>query len=290
MSGREPTFCVPHTLEEAVGELAAPDAMALGGGTSVALLLKHGLIEPGKLVWLAHVPALQGVAASRAGILRLGAATTLGQLARSDLVQAQAPSLARAASAVGNPRVRAVATVGGAIAHGDPRQDLPPVLLSLSARARLVGPGGEREVPLQDLLVGWMETALLEGELVADVLVPVDRGRRSAYVRFTPGSEDDYPTVGVAVSLDVDPDGVVSAATLALGGVGPRALPVPEATGLLVGRRPEGADLDQVAAVAETVAQPTSDRRGSASYKRAMVAVWTRRALERCLVPTRQNI
>jgi aerobic carbon-monoxide dehydrogenase medium subunit len=277
------SFRSPATLAGALAELAGDeDAIALGGGTSVALLLKHGLIEPRRIVWLGRVRGLGEIQAGPDGDLAIGATVTLRDLAVSAGVQQQAPALASAAGQVGNPRVRAVATVGGALAHADPRQDLPPVLLALAATARIAGPAGEREVPLARFYTGFMETVLAPGELVTRVIVPPGPGRRSAYLRFTPGSAGDFPVIGAAASITRGADGRVTEAALALAGAGPVPLLVP-AAGELAGRVPAAADIAAVAAAAAAAATPVSDLRGSARYRRAMAAEWTRRALRACL-------
>jgi carbon-monoxide dehydrogenase medium subunit len=276
-------FSTPTSVEDAIAELAGEDALAVGGGTSIALMLKNRLIEPERLVYLGKVPGLSGISETDSGEIRLGATTTLRELNRSALVQSKLPSLAQAAGQVGNPRVRAVATLGGAVVHGDPRQDLPPVLLSLGARARIVGAEGAREVPFSEFFFGFMETATGEDELVTEVTVPVEDGARSRYTRFTPGSEDDYPTVGVAVSIVVSAGGIVELARIALGGVDGMAILATDATDLLIGARPDADLIAAVAAAAASAANPSDDQRGSESYKRAMVEVWTRRTLNACL-------
>ncbi|MQA88275.1 MAG: xanthine dehydrogenase family protein subunit M [Streptosporangiales bacterium] len=283
MPAADVSFSVPTSLEEALAELAEEDAIALGGGTSVGLLLKNGLIEPQKIVWLAKVPDLRGVAVDDDGGLRIGAAVTLRELAGSSPVRTHAPALADAAGTVGNPRVRAVATLGGALAHADPRQDVPPVLLALDAEVRIAAPSGERIVPLAEFYTAFMETALAEGELVTQVVVPAADNRRTHYVRFTPGSEDDYPTVGVAISIARGADGRISRAVLALGGVGPTPLLVPQARELVGRSAPDPGEISAVAAAAEAAARPSDDQRGSARYKKAMARVWTERALHACL-------
>ena len=283
MPAADLSFRAPADLAGALAELAGqPEAMAMGGGTSVALLLKHGLIEPHRIVWLARIPALRGIRAGSDGGLDLGATVTLRELATSAAVRRHAPALASAAGQVGNPRVRSVATVGGALAHADPRQDLPPVLLALEARVRIAGPAGTREVPAAGFCTGFMETVLGPGELITGVLVPPAPGRRAVYARFTPGSDDDYPAVGAAASIVRARDGTVTRAVLALAGVGPVALLIPEAASL-AGGRPGTADIDAVASAAAAAADPVSDQRGSAAYKRAMAREWSRRVLLACL-------
>lgn len=275
-------FSAPATLSEALAELAAgEDAVAMGGGTSVGLLLKNNLIEPGKIVWLAKIPELREIVAGPGGDLVIGATVTLREIAGSGVIRRAFPALAYAAGQVGNPRVRAVATLGGALAHSDARQDVPPILYALDARVRIAGPGGDREIPAAGFHTGFMETVLDQGELVTHVVIPAVAGRRSAYARYTPGSDDDYPTVSAAASVVRDPGGQVVSATLALGGAGPVPLLVPAAG--LAGTAPGPAEIEAVAAAAEAAADPSSDQRGSAAYKKAMAREWAGRVLRACL-------
>lgn len=270
-------FAAPATLQEALAELAAHEAMVLAGGTSLVLLLKSRLIAPRRVVWLGRVGGLRGIEVS-AGEVAIGAMTTLADVAASPEVRRLLPALAQAARAVGNPRVRAVATVGGALVHADPRQDLPPALLALGAVVRLRSPEGERRLPLSTLFTGPLETALRDAELLTAVEVPAPRaGQRSLYLRFTPASREDFPTVGVAVRV-VRRDGVVVDAALALAGVAPVPLLVPQAAEALRQAGPAA-----VAELAERACDPSDDQRGSASYKRAMAGVWSRRALAAAL-------
>ena len=140
-----------------------------------------------------------------------------------------------------------------------------------------------REIPLENFFLGFMETVLQEGELVTGVVIPVDPARRAVYSRFTPGSEDDYPTVGVAVALSLGADGTVERARLALGGVNSTATVVNEVGHLLVGTTLGTEVIAAAADVAAAAAHPSDDQRGTALYKRAMVEVWTRRTIQACL-------
>jgi aerobic carbon-monoxide dehydrogenase medium subunit len=285
LPGADLVFTAPSSLTEALGELAGTEeAIAMGGGTSVALLLKNDLIAPRKIVWLGRVPRLRDITRGPDGELIIGATATLRELAASALVLSHFPALAHAASQVGNPRVRAVATVGGALVHADPRQDLPPVMLAIGARLRIIGPGGEREIPFAGFHTGFMETTLAEDELITQVVIPVVPGRRASYARFTPGSADDYPTVSAAASLTRDGDGRITAAALSLGGVAGTAL-LAAAASTLVGVVPGQQELDAVAAAAAAETSPFGDQRGSARYKKAMAREWSRRVLRACLEP-----
>ncbi|HZU16769.1 MAG TPA: FAD binding domain-containing protein [Candidatus Dormibacteraeota bacterium] len=269
-------FLAPTSVEEALEALGTDGALALAGGTQVGILIRQGLLEAGRLVWLGRVEGLRGIASAHGG-LEIGAGVTLAEIAESPLVRDRQPALAAAAARVGNPRVRSVATLGGHLAHADPRQDLPPVLLALDAVAVVRGPAGERQLPLTELFLGPFETSLSGDELLTRVRIPAaPPTRRSGYVRFAPGSETDYATVGVAACLELE-DQAVRRLVLGLGGVAGRPLRV-EPAGLA--GRPVGPELLAVAAEAAVRASdPISDQRGSAGYKRAMVGLWTRRAL-----------
>jgi carbon-monoxide dehydrogenase medium subunit len=279
----EGSFVAPRHLDEALAECSSEGAVPLGGGAALALMLKERLVEPAKLVYLGQVAGMAGIETTDSGELRLGATATVRALTTDATVLRSAPALAHVARLVGNPRVRAVATIGGTLAHADPRQDLPPVLLALGARVRIASTTGTREVPLADFLLGFMETALDEGELVWEVIVPVEPRRRSSYQRFAPASQDDFATVGVAASVELNDDGSVAGARVALAGVGSRAFLVADAAHLVQVGRPGSDDVDHVAQAAASVATPFGDVRGSVEYKREMVRVHTRRALEACL-------
>lgn len=278
----EPTFVSPATVQEALGALEPEGALPVGGGTSVGLLLGQSLIEPSALVWLGRIAALRELSVDRSH-LRVGAAVTLRDLSRHPVVRSSLPALATAAGSVGNPRIRSVATVGGALAHADPRQDLPPALTALDAAVDITGRDGVRTVPVGELASGLMETVVEPGELITAVRIPLVPHLSCVYLRFTPGSLADYPTVAVAASASRTPDGTLASVSLSLAGVGSTVVRVPEAAGLAGRRMPSEESLAAVADAAGARARPVSDRLGSAAYKRAMAAVWARRALTACM-------
>jgi carbon-monoxide dehydrogenase medium subunit len=181
-----------------------------------------------------------------------------------------------------NVRVRNVATVGGALAHGDPHMDLPPVLIALGASVTAVSPAGERSLKVEDLLTGYYETALERNELIAEVTIPAQGTRRAAYIKFTAGSAEDWPALGIAVSVEADRDTlrgvtvVASAATI-------KATRLAKAEAALAGAR---IDDKALAAAGEAGAQEAdiiSDVRGSAPYKRELIRVHVGRAVRQAL-------
>jgi carbon-monoxide dehydrogenase medium subunit len=274
----EPHFFVPTSVEETVGLLSTPGSVAVAGGTWLAPQLKDRSVQPDSLVYLGRVPELRAERRD-GGALQLGSCLTLQQLASSAQVSARTPLLGRVAGKIANPRIRSVATIGGSVALGDGRQDLLAVLLALGAKVQIQGPHGAREVSL-DRLYDESGQALAAGELITGLVVAAEAARRVVYLRFAPGSAQDYLTVGVAVALTFGSDGVVSDARVALAGVAPRTILPAACAQQLVGRQllPES-----IAAAADAAAEactPRADRLGSADYKRAMARVWTRRALE----------
>ncbi|MEK9660088.1 MAG: FAD binding domain-containing protein, partial [Chloroflexota bacterium] len=158
----------PTTVDEALGLLAraGDDARVLAGGTALAIMLHHRLVAPEALVSLERVQGLRAVELTPDGGLRLGASVSIAQAAAHPLVRQRHPSLAHAYGVVGNVRVRNQATVGGNLAEADYASDPPAMLAALDARARVQGPGGERTLSMDALLLAAYETALEPGELL----------------------------------------------------------------------------------------------------------------------------
>ena len=191
---------IPFDLAEPTSLAAAvklldpddPTIRPIAGGTALMLMMKAGVFNPEKLVSLRKIESkYSGIAAGADG-LRIGAMTTLGALERSADVRKHAPVITRTLLTLSNVRVRNVATVGGALAHGDPHMDLPPVLMALGATLTIVGPKGERKLAVEDLFAGYYETVLEKNELIAEVHVP-SQGRRR---RPTSRSPPARPTTG----------------------------------------------------------------------------------------------
>ncbi|MGH2448983.1 MAG: FAD binding domain-containing protein, partial [Chloroflexota bacterium] len=158
-------FVVPSTITEAVGVLGDDGTYLLGGGTALTLLMKTGMLEVSRLVWLGKISALRTIS-ERNGALRIGSGVTLLEIAESPVVRRHCPSLARAAGLAANVRVRAVATLGGHLVHADPRQDCPPALLASCASVHLASSEGERAMALDEFLVSLMETVITPTEVL----------------------------------------------------------------------------------------------------------------------------
>jgi carbon-monoxide dehydrogenase medium subunit len=237
----------PASLPEAIRLLASDEARPLSGGTALMLMMKAGVLRPCRLVSLAGLN-LKEISIEK-GALRIGAMTTLRELERSPEVRKGWPVIASALRTLANVRVRNVATVGGALAHGDPHMDLPPLLCALGARAIIAGPAGERIAAVESLYRGYLETTLTAGEIITRVEIPPLEGRGAAYVKFTTRSADDWPAVGIAVVLG-NPDRIF------IGAATDRPMPYEENLPI------------------------ESDLHGSAAYKRHLIKVLLPRALD----------
>jgi carbon-monoxide dehydrogenase medium subunit len=275
----------PATLREAVGLLADgdPDTRPVAGGTATILMMKTGLFRPARLVSLRGIEAEhRRVEASADGGLRIGAMATLASLERSAEVARAAPVIAQTLRTLSNVRVRNVATLGGHLAHADPHMDLPPVLIALGASLIVTGPSGARTLNVADLFSGYLETTLEAGELIAAVDIPTQGDRRAAYLKCTTRSADDWPALGLAVSLETDGDAiedarvVVGAATET-----PRRLAGAEAA--LAGAAVDAAALRRAGDAAADEAEIEADAQGSAAYKRELLRVHVGRAVRKAL-------
>jgi aerobic carbon-monoxide dehydrogenase medium subunit len=269
------------TVGEASEVLAreGPDTAVYAGGTELLLVLKEGLLRVGSLVDVKRIPGLSEIRAEN-GHVTIGATATHHSVERSEVVRARCPLVAGAARHVANARVRSVGTVGGNLAFADPHSDLATLFLVFDGLVRLASRDGERELTLDRFVLGPYETARAEDEILTSVrLTPWAAGTGGAYVKF---GVYERPTLGVAAALTRDPDGVVSEARLAVGCVTPRPRRSPEAEERLRGF--SVADVsrhaDEVATLAAGDVEPVGDLHGSAEYKREMVRVFVRRALE----------
>jgi aerobic carbon-monoxide dehydrogenase medium subunit len=273
----------PETPEEALALLhdLGEDARIIAGGTALVIMLKQRLLMPECLISLQKVRPLDYVDASN-GDVRLGALATHRTIEQSPIVRTRLPSLAETFHHVATVRIRNVATVGGALAHADPNQDSPAMLMALDARVRLATTTGTREVPLDAFFTDYYETVRQPDELVSEVVVPVPAPHSgSVYLKFLPKTADDYATVGVAASVTVDLRTQTCVdCRIAMGCVASTPVRAPEAEAVVRGERLTQALAQEAGALAQRRTDPISDARGSADYKRAMAGVFVRRALE----------
>jgi aerobic carbon-monoxide dehydrogenase medium subunit len=256
----------------------------LAGGTSLMVLNRLNLLAADHVVGLRGIAEMSGITRTPGGDLRLGALTRLRELETSIDVRQATPALAEAVHTVATLRVRNQATIGGNLAHADPAQDPPPMLMALGAYVEAVGGGGQRRIAVDDLFAGYLETTLAPDEVLTAVVVPRLTSRtRAGYLKFLPGTEDDYATVSVAAAAELA-DGRCTRLRVALGGVAPTSVRARSVEAALTGRSVDPGDIAQAAALVGDDIDPWSDLRGSADYKRTVAATCVRRLLRRVLL------
>ena len=217
----------------------------------------------------------------RAGGFRVGAAVTGAELGEHVALKQAWPGIVESAELIGSTQIQGRATMGGNLCNASPAADTTPALIAAAAVARVVGPNGVREVPVEEICTGPGQTSLAKGEIVASFLLP-QRPKRAgdAYLRFIPRTEMDIAVVGVGVSLALDGDGTCGAARVALGAVAERPLLVPEAGDALVGTRLEAPALARLADAASAACRPIDDKRGTKEYRIKVAGVLARRAAQ----------
>jgi carbon-monoxide dehydrogenase medium subunit len=275
-------YHAPSSLTETFDLLAThgDDAHLMAGGTALVLLLQQGLVQPGHVVGLRDVGELDGVRRLDDGGLQIRALTTHRQAERSADVQAFCPALADTFARVATVRIRNQATVGGNLAHADPAQDPPPMLIALGGSVVVASQAGERRIPLDEFFVDYFETALQPGEVIVAVdLPPLAAGTRVTYKKFLPRTQDDYATVSVAAALRLSADNQCEDVRIALGAAATTPVRARRVEAALRGQRVTRESITDAAGLVRDEVDPLDDLRGSAAYKREMARVWTQRAL-----------
>jgi aerobic carbon-monoxide dehydrogenase medium subunit len=269
-------------LEDALQLLSADaDAHLIAGGTSVMLLMHLGLMEPSHLISLRRVDELRGISATADGGLEIKAMTTHRQLETAPEVQRFCPALTETFRDVATVRIRNQGTIGGNLAHADPAQDPPPMLIALGAEVVLKSASCERRVRLEELATGYLSTVIQPDEILTEIHVPpLAAGTHATYIKFLPRTHDDYATVSVAATLRMNGDRCENV-RLALGSVAPTPLRLHEVEDAVRGQPLTDAAIAAAASMVPGLVDPPDDARGSAAYKRRMAGVWTERALRK---------
>ena len=276
----EPEWHSPASLEEAIAlkTRLGNEAVVVAGGTFTGILVANGLIRPRSFIHLARVPGLDRIQIGDE--LQLGAMVTHREVELSAALR-ESPwaSVAECFGQVASPRIRNQATVGGVLCDADYASDPPTLLVALRARVRLLGPLGAREVSLVDFIQDHYQTSLGPGELLVDAVVPRPPPYVS-YLKFRSRSSEDRPCVGVAVAAELGEGGICHSLRVVVGAVAGRPQEFPEECALAIGRRFTDNLTTQIGQRYSELASTLSDVRGSAGYRRRLIAVLVRRALE----------
>ena len=279
MIAREFDYHAPKTLPDALSLLATlgDEAKLLAGGHSLLPMMKLRFAQPAHLIDLGRIAELKGIRED-GNTLVIGAMTTENDLVWSALLQAKCPLLVEGARQISDPQVRYKGTIGGDIAHGDPGNDHPALMLALDASFVLRGASGERVVPASGFFVGTYETQMTPGEILTQIRIPVPAaGTGSCYAKLK-RKTGDFAAAAAAVVLRLKA-GVVDDVRIALTNVGPTPLRATAAEAVLKGKAPDDAAIAAAARAAMGICAPSPDQRGDAEYKTAMAGEMTVRAL-----------
>lgn len=278
-------YLVAHSVDEAVALLDkhGDDAKILAGGQSLIPLLRFRLARPSVLIDINRINGLEYIQES-GGMLHIGALTREAELDSSNLIRDRYPILFDTSTSVADPVVRNWATVGGNIAHSDPANDHPATMLALGAHVVAVGPAGERVLSIEEFFTDMpFENALQPNEVLTEIRVPAPIQRSGGAYFKLERKVGDYAIAGVAAYITLDSNNNVSYAGIGLTNVGPVPIKARDAEQSLLGKSLNDASIQHAADLAAAAAQPTSDSRGPAEYKRDMVHTLTVRALRKAL-------
>ena len=275
-------YFAPDTLDEALeilGRYDEGEAKVLAGGMSLIPVMKLRFAAPRALVDINRIDGLDTLVED-GGQLRIGALVRHKTCEQSELLKGKYGVLGAAAPQISDPIVRNLGTVAGSLAHADPQGDWGSVLLAVRGEVVARSNGGERTIPIDELLEGPFTTSLQPTEIITEVRVP-DPGTRAAgtYLKLE-RKVGDFATAAVAVHVSMS-NGTVGKAGIALTGVGPRNLRAEAAEQALAGNALDDAAIDEAARLAAEAAQPRTDVRGTEEYKRNTIRVFTARGLRK---------
>ncbi len=277
----------PHSLDEAIALLhdGGDEAKVLAGGQSLVPLMKLRFANPELIVDINNVPGLAYHRADPDGTIRVGALCRHADLERSGLLKERQPTMAAAAPLIADPIVRNRGTLVGSLCHADPQGDWASVVMALGGRVVAQGPAGRRTIPIADFVTGPFQNVLAPDEIAVEAVIPAAKGTPAGGYLKLERRVGDFATVGVAVAIETS-GGTVTRAGIGLTGVGGATIEATAAEQALTGKALTADTIEQAASLAAAAAQPKTDHRGSAEYKRHMVHTFVVRLLSRTEVAT----
>jgi carbon-monoxide dehydrogenase medium subunit len=273
-------YIAPHSLDEVLALLKAhgDEAKLLAGGQSLLPLMKLRLGRPKFVIDLSRVPGL-GRIREADGAIHIGPMARHASVETSRLLRKKLSILPETAEGIGDPQVRNMGTMGGALAHADPAADYPTVVSLLQARLQLRSAEGERWVDAEDFFVDMMITTLEPAEMITGAVFQKLPPRAGAVYCKLERKAGDFATVGVAALVRLNPDLGVEECRITIGAVGPKPFRAGQAEEFLLGKRPTDALFQEASGIAASAADPETDLRGSREYKQAVTRVYAERAI-----------
>jgi CO/xanthine dehydrogenase FAD-binding subunit len=273
-------YAAPQTTAEATRLLAdsAGTAKVLAGGTDLLVQMKFGGLAPDLLVDIKNIKGMRDVTPEGGGF-RVGAAVSGAELGEHAGMCTLWPGVVEAFELIGSTQVQGRATMAGNLCNASPAADSVPAMVAANATARIEGPNGTRDCPVEDIPTAPGKTALQKGEFISSIFFPARPEHASdAYLRFIPRTEMDIAVCAAGVSLVLDKDGTCTDARVSLGAVAATVLLVENAAKALIGSKLDDAALTALGAACSAACDPIDDKRGTIEFRRDVSAVLARRA------------
>lgn len=283
-------YAAPTSVPEAIELLGQHglDAKVLAGGQSLIPVMRFRLMEPTFLIDINRIPNIDQVE-ERNGHLSIGALARESAVERTSIIRERYPIILDTAETIADPLVRNLATMGGNLVHADPANDHPATMIALRAEVVARGPGGERIIPIDDLFVDTFATALQPDEILTEIRVPAPKPRSGGAYKKLERKVGDYAVAATAAYIELGDDGTIQTAGIGLTNASYIPIRANNAEGTLIGEAPSDDLIRAAAEAASQEADPSSDLRGSADYKRSMIRTMTRRALNAAIERARAN-
>ncbi len=274
----------PDSIEEACQLLLKHGlkAKAIAGGTDILVKMKNELLSPEILVSIGRLPQLKKIEYVPGKGVVIGSGVTHNEVQNSKILHEKYMSVSAAAHQMANNQVRNLGTIGGNISNAVPSADMPPILIALDTTVKIVGAKGERTMPLEDVFAGPNQTVLEHDEIIAEFVIPDGGFTGSTYMKFGLRASGALAVVGVAAAVQVE-GGVIKDARIVLGAVSPVPVRAREAENYLKGKQADEKVFAEAGIIASGECKPISDMRASAEYRKDMVRVFAKRALNKAV-------
>ena len=273
----------PSSFNEAVALSNSSSGLVkyLAGGTDVLVQLKIGTKSPDHLIDIKNIPGVREISLRDDGGYTIGAAVSGAQLTEHKELSKKWPGLVEGMELVGSAQIQSRATLVGNLCNGSPAADSVPGMIAAGASVSILNSSGTKDVLVEDIPSGPGSTSLENGELITAINLPKRNDYEGdAYLRFIPRTEMDIAVVGCAVNLSLE-NGVITAAKVVLGAVGPKVILAHSAADCLVGTKLDGSSLSRFSAECSQIAKPISDKRGSEEFRKDIIGVIAQRAAKK---------
>jgi CO/xanthine dehydrogenase FAD-binding subunit len=273
------SYAAPTTVSEAISILSGATGLAkvMSGGTDLLVQLRAGRVKPSVIVDTKKIPGMIGIREVNGGFV-IGAATSGALIGEHAGLNAAYPGVVEATNLIGSTQVQGRASLAGNLCNGSPAADSVPAMIAARAVAIVVGPKGQREVPVEQVVTGPGRISLAKDEFILEFRLPKPAPRSSdAYLRFIPRTEMDIAVVGVGIRLALDAGGTIVDARVVLGAVAPTQVLVPDGAAALIGSKLDKAALAKLDAAARAACNPITDKRGTIEFRIKIAGVLARR-------------